>query len=199
MLQYLLRWLQSSNAKKCLSKEGAFKAEAPCWHKLGGPEPRGSISCGASLASKHPPSSMQPWGSLGLKTKVLPMWVCVWVCICVCQWFWGMFALCHRHIMPQNHFWDFPKLWHLLQPAHFVVIFFCLDFLWFAGVLDIFVTPSNLPLTGITCGQRCALCWELHRNQALGEVVTSLLEALSGEMARSIRWHQKWQTKARSG
>ncbi|CAK9009820.1 unnamed protein product [Durusdinium trenchii] len=27
MLQYLLRWLHSSNAQKCLSKEGAFKAE----------------------------------------------------------------------------------------------------------------------------------------------------------------------------
>ena len=27
MLQYLLRWLQSSNAAKSLSKEGAFKAE----------------------------------------------------------------------------------------------------------------------------------------------------------------------------
>ena len=29
MLQYLLRWLQSSNAAKSLSKEGVFKAEVP--------------------------------------------------------------------------------------------------------------------------------------------------------------------------
>lgn len=28
MLQYLLRWIQCSNAGKCLSKEGGFKAEA---------------------------------------------------------------------------------------------------------------------------------------------------------------------------
>lgn len=29
MLQYLLRWLQSSNAAKSLSREGVFKAEVP--------------------------------------------------------------------------------------------------------------------------------------------------------------------------
>ena len=66
LLQYLLRWLQSSNALKCLSKEGAFKPEAGASRSTGAYTTQFQGSCGHRTLARalEPPFVIRKAASL---------------------------------------------------------------------------------------------------------------------------------------